>query len=70
MNFARSNSSTLVKYHITTDVSLPYTPVIDNVSLFVLQQAYCYDSKLKVLSNELTLVLSNTRELDRVPNTK
>ena len=30
----------------------------------------CYDSKLKVLSNELTLVLSDTRELDRVPNTK
>ena len=25
---------------------------------------------LKVLSKELTLVLSNTRELDRVPNTK
>ena len=31
---------------------------------------YCYDSKLKDLSNELTLVLSDTRELDRVPNTK
>ena len=30
----------------------------------------CYDSKLKVLSNEITLVLSNTRELDRVPKTK
>ena len=30
----------------------------------------CYDSKLKVLSNEITLVLSNTRELDRVPSTK
>ena len=30
----------------------------------------CYDSKLKVLSNETTLVLSNTRELDRVPKTK
>ena len=30
----------------------------------------CYDSKLKGLSNELTFVLSNTRELDRVPNTK
>ena len=25
---------------------------------------------LKVLSKELTLVLSDTRELDRVPNTK
>jgi len=31
---------------------------------------FCYDSKLKGLSDELTLVLSDTRELDRVPNTK
>jgi len=30
----------------------------------------CYDSMLKRLSKELTLVLSDTRELDRVPNTK
>ena len=30
----------------------------------------CYNSKLKGLSNELTLVLSDTRELNRVPNTK
>ena len=30
----------------------------------------CYDSILKGLSKELTLVLSDTRELDRVPNTK
>jgi len=30
----------------------------------------CYDSMLKVLSKELTLVLSNTRELDRVPSTE
>ena len=30
----------------------------------------CYDLKLKVLSNKTTLVLSNTRELDRVPSTK
>ena len=30
----------------------------------------CYDSKLKGLNNELTLILSDTRELDRVPNTK
>jgi len=30
----------------------------------------CYDSKLKSLSNELTLVLSDTRELDRVPSIK
>ena len=30
----------------------------------------CYGLKLKVLSNRTTLVLSNTRELDRVPSTK
>jgi len=30
----------------------------------------CYDLKLKGLSNKTTLVLSNTRELDRVPKTK
>jgi len=30
----------------------------------------CYDLKLKGLSTRTTLVLSNTRELDRVPNTK
>jgi len=30
----------------------------------------CYDPMLKVLSKELTLVLSDTRELDRVSNTK
>jgi len=32
--------------------------------------AACYESMLKGLSKEATLVLSNTRELDRVPNTK
>jgi len=31
---------------------------------------YCYESKLKELSDETTLVLSNTRELDRVPSTE
>ena len=30
----------------------------------------CYELKLKVLSNKTTLVLSNTRELNRVPSTK
>jgi len=30
----------------------------------------CYNSMLKGLSKELTLVLSDTRELDRVPSTK
>jgi len=30
----------------------------------------CYEPKLQGLSDETTLVLSNTRELDRVPKTK
>ena len=30
----------------------------------------CYESMLKGLSKEATLVLSNTRELDRVPSTE
>ena len=36
----------------------------------VVSDTSCYDSMLKVLSKELTLVLSDTRELDKVPNTK
>ena len=38
--------------------------------LKILLTVYCYDLKLKGLSNKTTLVLSNTRELDRVPSTK
>ena len=30
----------------------------------------CYESMLEGLSKEATLVLSNTRELDRVPSTE
>ena len=30
----------------------------------------CYELRLKVLSDRTTLVLSNTRELNRVPKTK
>jgi len=30
----------------------------------------CYELKLKGLSNRTTLVLSNTRELDKVPSTE
>jgi len=32
--------------------------------------AECYELKLKGLSDRTTLVLSNTRELDRAPKTK
>ena len=38
--------------------------------LYISIEAMCYDSMLKVLSKELPLILSDTRELDRVPNTK
>ena len=34
------------------------------------EREQCYESRLKGLSQETTLVLSNTRELNRVPNTK
>jgi len=38
--------------------------------LIYMRNVDCYDSMLKVLSKELTLVLSDTRELDKVPSTK
>ena len=41
----------------------------DTISQFV-SFLKCYESKLKELSNETTLVLSNTKELDRVSSTK
>ena len=37
---------------------------------FAMEVDRCYGSRLKRCSQEITLVLSNTRELDRVPNTK
>ena len=36
----------------------------------ILTYPKCYESRLKGLSQETTLVLSNTRELDRVPSTE
>jgi len=44
---------------------LKYCTIYSNLA-----EQYCYELKLKGLSNRTTLVLSNTRELDRVPNTK
>ena len=41
-----------------------------NNDLILVIDGYCYDLKLKGLSNKTTLVLSNTRELDRVLSTK
>jgi len=43
---------------------------VGDEKLLVARSDKCYDSMLKVLSKELTLVLSDTRELDRVPKTK
>ena len=40
------------------------------VTQCIMQVYHCYDLKLKVLSNRTTLVLSNTRKLDRDPFTK
>ena len=42
---------------------------LNDMDMF-LKHDWCYDLKLKGLSNKITLVLSNIRELDRVPNTK
>ena len=36
----------------------------------ITRELNCYESMLKELSKEATLILSNTRELDRVPSTK
>jgi len=42
----------------------------DNKNQIFIKDHWCYDLKLKGLSNKTTLVLSNTRELDRVPSTE
>ena len=44
--------------------------LLDTICTLKVKVHGCYDSMLKVLSKELTLVLSDTRELNRVPNTK
>jgi len=49
--------------------ALSHTPS-KGIIVFIHSKSIFYDLKLKVLSNKTTLVLSNTRELDRVPNTK
>ena len=52
-------------------VGQKYAHMDHQVSVYkVDNHVLCYDSKLKGLSDELTLILSDTRELDRVPNTK
>ena len=44
--------------------------ISEDVNIDALRGRSCYDSILKVSSKELTLVLSDTRELDRVPSTE
>ena len=51
-------------------ISSPLCVVIQSHLSLLCWKELCYDSMLEVLSKELTLVLSDTRELDRVPNTK
>ena len=51
-----------------SDISGHANSVIDLIFLGI--NYACYDLKLKGLSNKTTLVLSNTRELDKVPSTK
>jgi len=63
------------------NIQLPYDPnapmepelwsrAFHPISLHGSIEYFCYELKLKGLSNRTTLVLSNTRELDRVSKTK
>ena len=68
-----SNSKGLCLQHtglvtgLSESISFAYKhPEVHHIQLY----ANCYDLKLKGLSNKTTLVLSNTRELDRVPSTE
>ena len=46
-------------------------PIENTVEVYIYYQEHrCYGSRLKGSSQEATLVLSNTRELDRVPSTE
>ena len=50
---------------------LKYHSVISYANtMAVIEDFVCYDLKLKGLGKRTTLILSNTRELNRVPSTK
>ena len=49
---------------------VPFENIRENVEKSCHLDPRCYKSRLKGLSQETTLVLSNTREFDRVSNTK
>ena len=53
--------------HHPTLMSMPCPHVHYSSTIYLPQ---CYELKLLELSDKTTLVLSNTRELDRVPSTK
>ena len=57
---------------VTVKIGLEKIDMQEEITVEVLldSSAICYESRLKGLSQETTLVLSNTRELNRVPNTK
>ena len=73
-----SNSHLFCSYNVMTKLFERFSLIVEYSKTEVfyfnrLQGSFnppCYESKLKGLSNETTLVLSNTRELDRVPSTK
>ena len=60
-----SGCSTPYYNRMNTNVDFPPSRKVSNLKL-----SYCYDSMLKELSKELTLVLSDIRELDRVSSTE
>jgi len=60
------------KYKISAmkDTNILYNTIYLNSEEFLDFSLDCYESMLKGLSKEATLILSNTRELDRVPSTE
>jgi len=65
-----SMSSSECKKSYTERIERLNNMIVEEDPVIVSNGVLCYESKLKELSNETTLVLSNTRELDRVPSPK
>ena len=75
--YVTQTSATTPSEHISLPFSSLFPAVQPDVIIsfdlelsLLARNTVCYDLKLKELSNKTTLVLSNTRELDRVPSTK
>ena len=64
----------LAVYNRTEQTVIPKSIIPDpecyDLNPRVRTEDYYYESRLKGLSQETTLILSNTRKLNRVPNTK